>query len=108
MIIFDIFAPVNLFSMQLMIFATFVIRRFMITDAQCRAGRGLLNWSQQALAEAAGVGVVTIRQIEGGQTQPRRATLQAVRLAMEHAGIEFIPENGGGPGVRLRARQRTD
>ena len=74
----------------------------MITAAQCRAARGLLDWTQQDLADASGVGVVTIRQIESGATEPRRATLQAVQFALQDAGVEFIAENGGGPGVRLR------
>jgi transcriptional regulator with XRE-family HTH domain len=74
----------------------------MITPAQCRAARGLLDWSQQTLADRAGVGIVTIRQLEGENQQPRRATLAVVRTALETAGIEFIDENGGGAGVRLR------
>jgi transcriptional regulator with XRE-family HTH domain len=72
---------------------------------QCRAVRGLLDWSQQHLATAAGVGIVTVRQVEAGTNEPRRATLVVVRQAFENAGIEFIDENGGGPGVRLRNRQ---
>ena len=74
----------------------------MITSAQCRAARGLLDWSQQKLADLAGVGIVTIRQLEGENQQPRRATLAVVRMALEAAGVEFIDENGGGAGVRLR------
>ena len=54
------------------------------------------------MAEHAGVGVVTIRQLEGENQQPRRATLSVVRGALERAGVEFIDQNGGGPGVRLR------
>jgi hypothetical protein len=50
------------------------------------------------------VGIVTIRQLEAGVTEPRRATLDVVRRALEAAGVEFIDENGGGPGVRLRKR----
>jgi transcriptional regulator with XRE-family HTH domain len=73
-----------------------------MSPAQCRAARGLLDWSQLVLAERAGVGVVTIRQLEGENKRPRRATLAVVRLALEQAGIEFIDENGGGAGVRLR------
>ena len=75
-------------------------------SVQCRAARGLLGWSQQNLATQAGVGIVTIRQIETGVTEPRRATLTVVRQAFEDAGVEFIDENGGGPGVRLHKRQR--
>jgi hypothetical protein len=75
----------------------------MITSAQCRAGRALVDWSQQQLADAARVGVVTVRQFEGGGT-PRNATLDVIQRALESAGVVFIAENGGGPGVRLRKR----
>jgi transcriptional regulator with XRE-family HTH domain len=74
----------------------------MLTPAQCRAARGLIDCSQFDLAERAGVGIVTIRQLEAGTHSPRRATLDVVRRALEAAGVEFIDENGGGPGVRLR------
>ena len=78
----------------------------MVTAAQCRAARGLLDWSQQELADRAGLGIVTIRQIEADITDPRRATLAVLKQAFERAGIEFIDENGGGPGVRIRKRKR--
>jgi predicted transcriptional regulator len=74
----------------------------MITPEQCRAARGLLAWGQQELANKASVGVVTVRQFEAGTNQPRRATLSVIKRAFEEAGVEFIDENGGGPGVRLR------
>ena len=79
----------------------------MVTAAQCRGARGFLDWSQQDLADHAGLGIVTIRQIEAGVTEPRRATVTVLRQAFERAGIEFIDENGGGLGVRFRKRQRT-
>src|SRR5262249_29683727 len=72
---------------------------------QSRAARGLLAWNQQDLENQAGVGVVTVQQLEAGTSQPRRATLDVIRRAFERAGVEFIDENGGGPGVRLRKRQ---
>ena len=78
----------------------------MITATQCRAARALLDWSQQELADKAGVGIVTVRQLEAGNTRPRRAKLDVIRRALESAGVEFIDENGGGPGVRLRRRQQ--
>jgi transcriptional regulator with XRE-family HTH domain len=78
----------------------------MITSAQCRAARGLLDWTQQELADKAGIGIVTVRQVEAGLSKPRRATLEVIKRAMEAAGIEFIDGNGGGPGVRLRQRSR--
>jgi transcriptional regulator with XRE-family HTH domain len=76
----------------------------MISAAQCRAARALIEWSQQDLANHAAVGVVTVHQLEAGLSQPRHATLDVIRRALEAAGVEFIDENGGGPGVRLRKR----
>jgi transcriptional regulator with XRE-family HTH domain len=78
----------------------------MITAAQCRAARGLLDWSQLDLAKQAGVGIVTVRQLEASTHEPRRATLDVVRRALEAGGVEFIDENGGGAGVRLRKPSR--
>jgi transcriptional regulator with XRE-family HTH domain len=78
---------------------------FVISSSQCRAARGLLHWSQQELASRAGIGVVTVNQLENEVARPRRATLQVIKRAFEAAGVEFIDENGGGPGVRLRSRQ---
>jgi hypothetical protein len=66
----------------------------------------LLDWSQQDLASDAEVGVVTIRQFQAGVNQPRRATLVVVRHTLEAAGVEFIDDNGGGVGVRLRKPTR--
>lgn len=80
----------------------------MVTPSQCRAARGLLDWSQQDLAGEARIGIVTVRQIEAGSTSPRPATIVVVRQAFERAGVEFIDENGGGPGVRLRKRSRSE
>jgi predicted transcriptional regulator len=79
----------------------------MLTPAQCRAARGLIDWSQMELAQRAGVGIVTIRQLEAGVHAPRRSTVDVVRRALEAAGVEFIEENGGGAGVRLRKRGRS-
>jgi transcriptional regulator with XRE-family HTH domain len=77
----------------------------MFTPAQCRAARGLIDWSQLELAQRAGVGIVTIRQLEAGNHAPRRATLEVVRRALEAGGVEFIDESCGGAGVRLRKAQ---
>jgi len=78
----------------------------MIAPEQCRAARGLLDWSQADLAQKAAVGIVTVRQFEAGIHTPRRATADVIRRAFEAAGVEFTDENGGGPGVRLRRHQR--
>jgi transcriptional regulator with XRE-family HTH domain len=75
----------------------------MITPEQCRAARGLLAWSQAELAREAGVGVVTVHQLEAARGTPRRATLEVIRRCFERAGVEFIDENGGGAGARLKA-----
>src|ERR1700674_2461432 len=71
----------------------------MITPAQCRAARGLIGWNEQDLAKEAGIGVVTVHQLETGISQPRRATLDVIQRAFEAAGVEFT--NGEQPGVRL-------
>jgi DNA-binding XRE family transcriptional regulator len=73
----------------------------MITPAQCRAARALLDWTQSDLAAATGLSVVTIRSFEkGGEMRDSNRTL--LLLSFEKAGVEFIPENGSGAGVRLR------
>ena len=77
----------------------------MITPSQCRAARGLIDWTQQDLADAARIGVATIRLFEGEAAESRHATLAVLRRAFELAGVEFIDENGGGPGLRLRKRR---
>jgi DNA-binding XRE family transcriptional regulator len=74
----------------------------LMTPAQCRAARGLLSWTQDDLARAAAVGIVTVRQFEADKGSPRRSTLSVIQQAFESAGVEFIPENGGGAGVRVR------
>ena len=73
----------------------------MIDASQCRAARALLNWTQPALAEASGLSAVTIRAFERGG-EMRDSNRRLLLLVLERAGVEFIPENGGGPGVRLR------
>jgi DNA-binding XRE family transcriptional regulator len=96
---------VNWKSMQLKIFFSCALFKPMITPAQCRAARALIEWSQQDLASNAGVGTVAIHQLENGASNPRRATLEVIRRALEAAGVEFIDENGGGAGVRLRKKE---
>jgi len=73
-----------------------------IIPAQLRAARALAGWSREQLASAAGTTERTIARIELSETMPRTSTLAAIRAALEAAGVEFIPENGGGAGVRLR------
>jgi transcriptional regulator with XRE-family HTH domain len=79
----------------------------LITVEQLRAARALLGWSQTYLAEQAGLSLPTVKRVEA-ERGPRVSEEGRLKLkrALELAGIEFIDENGGGPGVRLRRRQR--
>src|SRR4030088_2958273 len=75
-----------------------------ISSAQMRAARALLRWTALDLAKASKVGVATIRRVEviDGEISATPANEAALRHALEAAGVEFIDENGGGAGVRLR------
>ncbi len=75
-------------------------------SAQLRAARGLVGWSQEDLANASGVALSTVRRMESSNGPLRSTTENAwkVQKALEDAGVVFIDENGGGPGVRLRDR----
>jgi transcriptional regulator with XRE-family HTH domain len=75
-----------------------------ISGPQCRAARALLGLSQDDVAEASNVAKATIANFEVGKRRPYDRTLDDLRGALEAAGVEFIPENGGGAGVRLRDR----
>jgi transcriptional regulator with XRE-family HTH domain len=73
---------------------------------QSRAARGLLGWSQQALADASNVSLATIQFFETDKRTPIPNNLAAIRAALEKAGVEFIPARSGkGAGVRLREDQ---
>jgi transcriptional regulator with XRE-family HTH domain len=80
-----------------------------LTSAQIRAARGLVRWSAEDLAREARLGLATIRRAEQSenQTSMTAANDLAVRNALEAAGVEFLEENGGGPGVRLRKRMQS-
>jgi hypothetical protein len=75
-----------------------------LSSAQIRAARALLRWSAEDLARESLVGVNTIRRAEvmEAETSLTAANDTAIRRALEAAGVDFIDENGGGPGVRLR------
>lgn len=72
----------------------------MISPEQCRAARALLNWTQAELAERVSISAVSIRAFEKGG-EMRDSNLKLIRMTFEAAGVTFIPENGGGAGVRL-------
>ncbi|MGJ0454179.1 MAG: helix-turn-helix domain-containing protein [Methylocystis sp.] len=75
-----------------------------LSVAQLRGARGLLGWSQSQLAEAAGLSLPTIKRTELETVKVSVDARERLRAALEKAGVEFIAENGGGPGVRLRKK----
>jgi transcriptional regulator with XRE-family HTH domain len=76
-----------------------------VTSAQIRMARAALNWTVRDLAEAAQLHRNTISNIETEKYAGDRETLEVIVSVLRRAGVEFIEENGGGPGVRLRKRQ---
>ncbi len=91
-----------------------------MTPTQCRIARAALGWSETELAKAANVGVTTVSRFELSQARPQAASIEAIRHALETAGIILLDEGEmaeGGIGVRLKnsvqpqaeeARQRVD
>lgn len=75
----------------------------MITSSQIRAGRALLRWSSNDLSEQSGIGTATIKRLEvmDGVPAGQVRTLQAIKAALEAAGVEFIGTPDDRPGVRL-------
>ena len=80
----------------------------MLTGAQIRMARGFARLSIKGLAVASEVAESTIKRMElvDGVPASSAANLRKVQVALEAAGIEFIPENGGGAGVRLRRKEK--
>ncbi|MFK5600627.1 helix-turn-helix transcriptional regulator [Methylobacterium sp. HMF5984] len=76
-----------------------------MTRDQCRAARALLEWTQDRLAEVSSVSKKTIADFEAGKRTPYDRTLADIQRTLETAGLEFIPENGGGAGIRFRERK---
>lgn len=73
-----------------------------MTPEQCKAARAMLDLAQSQLAAASGVAESTIIPFEKGQRKPHLSTIAKLQQALEFAGVDFIPENGGGAGVRLK------
>lgn len=69
--------------------------------------RVAVGWGVRELAEKSGVSTNTIARLERGE-ELKASTIEAIRSALEAAGVEFIPENGGGAGVRLRKEKGRD
>jgi transcriptional regulator with XRE-family HTH domain len=79
-----------------------------VSIRQIKAARALLGWSQEQLASSADISIPTIKRLEAqdGPLGGRSETAMKIRMALETSGVEFIDENGGGPGVRLRKQLR--
>jgi transcriptional regulator with XRE-family HTH domain len=73
-----------------------------ISPGQCRGARALLDMTQPKLASSAKVGLSTIVDFERERREVSADAIAKIQQALESAGIEFITQNGGGPGVRLR------
>jgi len=80
--------------------------RLILTSEQVRAARMLLRWAQQDLARESGVSLATIKRLEAkpGPIEAHRPTISAMEGAFDRGGVELIPENGGGMGVRLKRK----
>jgi transcriptional regulator with XRE-family HTH domain len=78
-----------------------------MTPSQARAARAILKLGVREVAELAKVTPNTVSRVEQddqGPRGPQPVTVEAIRAIYEKRGIEFIPENGGGPGVRLKGK----
>ena len=79
-----------------------------VSVRQIKAARALAGWSQDDLAEKSGVSLPTIKRLESvdGEIGGRPETGKALVASLEKAGVEFIAENGGGAGVRMKRREK--
>ena len=73
-----------------------------VTSAQVRMARAALDWTVRDLAEATGLHRNTINNIEIGRYAGDPRSLELIEKTLRSAGVDFIDENGGGAGVRLR------
>jgi len=79
----------------------------LITSAQIRAARGMLEWTRTDLAEKSGVGFSSMQRLESANGVPgaQFKTLEAIKDAFENAGIEFIGSPDEGAGVRWQLKK---
>jgi transcriptional regulator with XRE-family HTH domain len=82
--------------------STAVVVPTALTASQCRAGRALIDWTQQQLSQAASIDVQTVVDFEKRFRAADETTRRRLRAALEAAGVVFISENGGGAGARLK------
>jgi transcriptional regulator with XRE-family HTH domain len=72
---------------------------------QLKMARAAVGWGVRELAKKASVTANTVTRIENG-ADAKQSTMDRLQQALEAAGVEFIDENGGGPGVRMKRRQQ--
>lgn len=79
----------------------------MITSAQIRAARAMLDWSRENLSIQSGVGISALMRLESSQGIPSGniKTFEAVQKTFEIAGIEFIGSPEDGAGVRWKSKK---
>ena len=77
----------------------------MITHSQCRAARALTEITCDMLAERSGVDAASIADFERKLVELDDTSVEKLQMALESFGALFIPENGGGIGVRLKFTQ---
>jgi transcriptional regulator with XRE-family HTH domain len=99
---------INTFVSLLSLKDQFLVKTVILAH-QLKAARVLARLDQQELSNRSGVSVPTIKRMEagGGPIRGNYENVAAVVGVLETAGIEFIPENGGGPGARLRTAATT-
>ncbi len=76
-----------------------------LTPGQCRAARGFLDWTQDELAERAGLSRSTIRDFEKGRHDLQPGSAQQIVRTLEEGGLQLLPADDGGPGVRLMRKE---
>lgn len=74
--------------------ATSTVQIVMITPAQIRAARALLDWTRETLAQESGVGLRSLVRIEAGEVTPQARSLHSIQEALERAGVQFLPDDG--------------
>jgi DNA-binding transcriptional regulator YiaG len=74
---------------------------FMLTPAQSRAARGWLDWSQEHLAKQANVSLSTVRDFEKGRRTPISNNLEAMRRAINDAGVKLVQKKGKPVGIAI-------
>lgn len=75
----------------------------MISSAQCRAARALLDMTQEELAALSEISVPTIKDFERGHRQPYKRTLKELVAVFEARGVQFLEDGAGGRGVMHKA-----